>query len=204
MRLGCRWDLQKLTDALRAEPCGTGGRGTPHGRRQTHWSWTGPAKQIEVDARIAKNGAKVVIHLPSLLVAPAFHGDCSLRNHHFLQATIVHVGANTLERTGTTSTSRMPPVRISRHPLIEEETYCIQRTARVGELDSPLQHRRSTGSGRREHDGGCETHWLAGRSRNIKIDAYIAERGPNLIVAAWLDRQRRARDGQLFLVTMSA
>ena len=117
MRLGCRWDLQKLTDALRAEPCGTGGRGTPQGRRQTHWSWTGPAKQIEVDARIAKNGAKVVIHLPSLVVAPEFHGDCCLRNHHFLQATIVHVGANTLERTGTTSTSRVPPVRISRHPL---------------------------------------------------------------------------------------
>ena len=99
----------------------------------------------------------------------------------------------------------MPPVRISSHPLIQEETYCIQRTARVRELDNPLQHRGITWSGRLGDDGGCETdQWKAGRSRNIKIDAHIAEHGPNFIVAAWLDGQRRARDGQLFLVTMSA
>ena len=110
-----------------------------------------------------------------------------------------------MERTRTTSTSRVPPVRFSRHPLIQEETYCIQRTARVRELDNPLQHRGITGSGRLGDDGGCETHrWKAGSSRNMKIDAYIAERGPNLIVAAWLDGQRRARDGQVILVTMSA
>ena len=112
----------KLTNVLRAEPCRTGGRGTPQGRRQTHWRWTGPAKQIEVDARIAKNGVQVVIHLPNLVVAPEFHGDCSLRNHHFLQATTTHVGVNTFERTGTTSTSRVPLVRISTHPLKKKRT----------------------------------------------------------------------------------
>ena len=45
-------------------------------------------------------------------------------------------------------------------------------------------------------------------SRNIEVDACIAERGvddcldgPSKNVAAWLDGQRRARVGHLFLVT---
>ena len=104
----------------------------------------GLPKQIEVDARIALHGVQVVIHLPSLVVAPEFHGDCSLRNHHFLQATTAHVGVNTLERTGINSTSRCHCAH--QQAPTDSRRNVLHPTYRSGpeELDSPLQHRGTT------------------------------------------------------------
>ena len=76
--------------------------------------------------------------------------------------------------------------------------------AGIRELVLPLQRRAITRSeGIRKEDGRAVSQT---QTRNIKMDACIAERGvddclngPSVNVAAWLDGQRRARVGHLFL-----